>query len=627
MKKMTLLLVPMLGLLTACQHRSGSSGDGQEGAAKAARAPVRPLTADDGRVDALLARMTLDEKIGQMTQPDQEFLTDSRDIETLFLGSLLNGGGSDPKSKSNSLEAWTDMYDGYQSHALQTRLGIPLIYGVDAVHGHNNVVGAVIFPHNIGLGCTRNPDLVERAARVTAAEVRATGINWVFAPCVTVPQDERWGRTYEGFSEDTALVERFGAAAVMGFQGTDLSAPLSVVACAKHFVGDGGTAWGTGVPRQDQTPFGLDQGETQVDEETLRRVHLPPYRGAIAAGVGTIMVSYSTWNGVKCSGNKYLLTDVLKGELGFQGFLISDYAAIDQLPGDYRSDVETSINAGMDMVMVPRDYRRFISTLKALVAEGAVPMSRIDDAVRRILRVKFAMGLFDHSVLADRSLWGSFGAKEHRDVARECVRQSLVLLENRNQLLPLRKNVKRVHVAGRAADDIGIQCGGWTIEWQGKTGPITTGTTIRAAIQSAVSEETQVTYSADGKGADGATVAIAVIGEMPYAEMKGDRQDLLLSEQDLATVRNLKQSGVPVVVVLVSGRPLILGALRDQADALVAAWLPGTEGEGVADVLFGDSKPAGKLSFSWPRTMDQVPIHEGQVPYDPLYKVGYGLTY
>ncbi len=424
--------------------------------------------------------MTLDEKIGQMTQPDQEALKDPADIEKYFLGSLLSGGSSDPKA-GNSLIAWTDLYDNYQKHTSLTRLKIPILYGVDAVHGHNNVLGAVIFPHDIGLGCTRNAALVEKISRITAEEVRASGIQWVFAPCVTVPQDIRWGRTYEGFSEDPQVVRELGEASVSGFQGSDLSNPLSVLACAKHYVGDGGTAFGS-----SRNGKGLDQGDTRVDEATLRRIHLQGYLTTVKAGVGTIMPSYSSWNGVKVSGDKRLLTGILKEELGFQGFLISDYNAIDQVDRDYKKAIGISINAGMDMAMVTNRYRDYISDLKQLVDEKVVPMSRIDDAVTRILRVKFAMGLMDpkRSQLADRRLHETFGSDGHRQVARQAVRESLVLLKNQGKTLPLAKTAARIHVAGQSADDIGNQCGGWTIDWQGKSGDVTPGgTTMLSAIR------------------------------------------------------------------------------------------------------------------------------------------------
>ncbi|MGA3040111.1 MAG: glycoside hydrolase family 3 N-terminal domain-containing protein [Bryobacteraceae bacterium] len=581
----------------------------------------RPLSSFDPQANALLEKMTLDEKVGQMTQPDQSFLKSDQDIAKYFLGSVLNGGDSDPK-EGNSLEAWTNLVDRYMKRALETRLSIPLLYGVDAVHGHNNVLGAVIFPHNIGLGCTRNPALIEKIERITAVEVRATGINWGFAPCVAVPRDIRWGRTYEGYADEPDGVKELGAAAVRGLQGDDLADPLRVLACAKHYVGDGGTAYGSSTIG----PHLLDQGDTRLDEKTLREIHMQGYLTAIRAGVGSIMPSYTSWNGLKMSANKRLLTEVLKDELGFEGFLISDYGAIDALPGDYKHKIAMSINAGMDMVMVPERYEEFIANLKEAAQDGTVPMARIDDAVRRILRVKFAMGLMDknHSLLADRSLWKQFGSAEHRAVARDAVRQSLVLLKNEHGTLPLSKTAKRIHVGGKSADDLGNQCGGWTITWQGRSGDVTPGgTTFLQAMKKAVSHDTKVTFALDGKGAEGADAGVVVIGETPYAETNGDRRDLSLAPEDVAAMENMKAAGIPVVVVLYSGRPMIIDKVLDKADAFVAAWLPGTEGDGVADVLFGDYKPTGKLSFSWPRSMAQAGMHEG----DLQFKYGYGLTY
>jgi beta-glucosidase len=584
--------------------------------------------AQDSKVRELLARMTLEEKIGQMIQTERSTLKDLSDVENMFIGSFLSGGTSDPKG-GNSLKDWTDHYDALQERTQNTRLRIPILYGIDAVHGHSNVLGATLFPHNIGLGCTRNPSLVERAARITAIETRATGIQWTFAPCVTVPRDERWGRTYEGFGESPELARILGEAAVRGFQGDDLKDPLSLLACAKHWMGDGGTAFGTGAKLKDDVRI-LDRGDVRLSEAELRRIHMPGYITAIRAGVGTIMPSYSSWNGLKCSGSKRLLTEILKEELGFEGFLISDYNAIDEMPGDYKSQAETSVNAGMDMFMAPQRYRELYGFLLELVKENRVSMARIDDAVTRILRVKFAMGLMDEgrSQLADRTLHKLFGSPAHRQVARQCVRESLVLLKNERQTLPASKRLKHIHVAGKSADDIGNQCGGWTISWQGKSGENTTGgTTILEAIKQSVSPETMVTFAKDGSGANGADLGIVVIGEIPYAEMIGDRKDLAIAEEDVAAVEAVKKAGIPVVVVLLSGRPMIVGKVIDKADAFVAAWLPGTEGHGVTDVLFGDFNFKGKLSFSWPRSMDQIPINVGDAKYDPLFKYGYGLQY
>jgi beta-glucosidase len=599
------------------------------GGGRAARGS-RALSSYDPQARELLGQMTLEEKVGQMTQAEQDALKEPSDVQTYFLGSLLSGGSSDPKA-GNSLNAWTDLYDRVQTLSLKTRLGVPILYGIDAVHGHSNVLGATVFPHNIGLGCTRNAELVERHARVTAEEVRATGIQWTFAPCVAVPRDERWGRTYEGFGESPELARDLGEAAVRGFQGDDLGDPLSLLACAKHYVGDGGTAFGSGGFEHPVTKKRvLDQGDTRMSEQELRRIHMQGYVSTVRAGVGTIMPSYNSWNGTKLSGHKYLMTDVLKGELKFDGFLISDYNAIDQITKDYKQAIEISINAGMDMVMVPTKYREFHTLLVQLVREGRVPQSRIDDAVLRILRVKVAMGLTERgrSVLADRRLHSTFGSAAHRAVARDCVRQSLVLLKNERRTLPLRRNAGRIHVAGRCADDIGNQCGGWTIDWQGKSGAVTTGgTTILQALKNAVSRRTRVTFSKDGSGARGADYGVVVVGETPYAEGTGDREDLSLDREDAEAIDNMKRAGIPVVVVLISGRPLILGDALAKADAFVAAWLPGTEGQGVTDVLFGDYRPTGKLSFTWPRTNAQIPINVGDRGYNPLFPYGYGLTF
>lgn len=603
------------------------------------------LTANDAEIRVLVERMTLAEKAAQMTQPDASVLGDLSDIETLGLGSVLSGGSTDPEA-GNTLADWTAHYERCQRLALRSRLGIPLLYGIDAVHGNNNVLGAVVFPHNIGLGCTRDPALVRRIAEVTAAEVRATGIQWTFAPCVAVPRDIRWGRTYEGFSENPALTALLGLAAVQGLQGEHIDGELSALACAKHFVGDGGTTY-----QLENGRGRLDQGDMRVDEATLRAVHLAGYPAAIDAGVGTIMPSYSSWNGVKCSASRELLTDLLKGELGFAGFVISDYNAIDQIvpssqadaaqasnnaSGQVRTDnykrcIEISINAGMDMVMVTKRYREFITLLQELVVENRIPMSRIDDAVTRILRVKFAMGMMkpDAALFAGEAAKRGFGSAAHRAVAREAVQKSLVLLKNEAGALPLSRTAKRIHVAGRGADNMGMQCGGWTIDWQGRIEkPIDGGMTILAAIRAAAGPETEITTAAGAGGAAGADVVVVVVGEPPYAEGEGDRADLALAPDDAAAVAEARATGVPVVLVVLSGRPLILGAAAEQAQAIVAAWLPGTEGAGVADVLFGAVAPTGKLSFAWPRTMDQVPLGHGhETLVDAAYPYGFGLGY
>lgn len=561
------------------------------------------------RVADLLGRMTLEEKVGQMAQAERQAFSDITDIKTYFIGSMLSGGGSSPTP--NTGESWANMYDSFQQQALATRLKIPLIYGVDAVHGHNNVKNAVIFPHNIGLGCTNNLELVKEAARITALEVMGTGINWTFSPCIAVIRDERWGRTYEGFGESTSLVSSMGVATIKGLQGETFSGKQSILACAKHYIGDGGTTNGD------------DQGNTEIDEATLRSLFLPPYIEAINAGVGSIMASYSSWNGVKLHGHKYLLTDVLKTELGFDGFVVSDYAGIDQLPGDYAAKVEASINAGIDMVMLPNNYKEFTQTLINLVSQNRVTIERIDDAVARILRIKFRAGLFEHPY-TDRTYTSKIGSPEHRMVARECVRQSCVLLKLKDDVLPLLKDGMKIHVAGKNANNLGHQCGGWSITWQGSSGNITSGTTILKAIQNAATTST-VTYSIDGTGVEDADIAIAVIGETPYAEGQGDRDDLNFTKEDIETVRRLKETGIPVVVVIISGRPMIINTIQHFSDAIIAAWLPGTEGDGVADILFGDYQPTGRLSNSWPADMASVPINAGDDDYDPLFDLGHGI--
>ncbi|HEY4689489.1 MAG TPA: glycoside hydrolase family 3 N-terminal domain-containing protein [Anaerolineae bacterium] len=588
------------------------------------------------RVEDLLARMTLAEKIGQMTQVEKNSMVPN-DVASLTIGSVLSGGDG---TGDNSPEQWRNLADGFQRYALQSRLRIPLIFGVDAIHGHGHVYGATIFPQNIGLGATRDPDLIERIGRATAEEMAATSIRWNFAPVVAVPQDIRWGRTYEGFSENTDLVTLLGAAYVRGLQNVngreDLSDPLAVLATPKHYLGDGGTKFGTSTQVIFQ-PYLLDQGDMQVDEATVRQLFLPPYQAAIEAGAKSIMVSFSSWQGKKMHAHKYLLTDVLKGELGFTGFLISDWQAIDQLPGDYYSDIVTSINAGLDMNMVPTDYHGFIDGLTRAVNEGKVPMERIDDAVRRILTVKFEMGLFEHPY-ADPALLSLVGNDAHRALAREAVRKSLVLLKNDNQTLPLSKDTPLIFVAGQAADDIGIQSGGWTIEWQGKIGGIQPGTTILEGIRQTVSSQARVEYNRFGQfdsvtDAQGnplvADVGIVVVGEPPYAEGVGDRAELALSDVDIALINHVKTQSRKVIVVLISGRPLAVTEHLPEWDAFVAAWLPGTEGGGVADVLFGDYPFTGKLPYSWPRWNSQLPLGYRTLPTEgceaPLFPFGYGL--
>jgi beta-glucosidase len=566
------------------------------------------------RVSQLMATMTLDEKIGQMTQAERAAVSNA-DITNFALGSLLSGGGSAPSP--NNATSWANMYDGFQNAAINSRLGIPLIYGVDAVHGHNNVVGATIFPHNIGLGATRDPALVQQIGRATAEEVSGTGIDWDFSPCLCVARNDRWGRTYESFGEKPEIASSM-TTYITGLQGTTLGGTASVLATAKHYIGDGGTTNGT------------DQGNTQISETELRAIHLPPFQAAVQKGVGAIMISYNSWNGVKDHGNQYLITTLLKGELGFSGFVVSDWNGIDQIDGQAgftAAEVSQSINAGIDMVMVPNAWQSFISTLRAEVNNGHVPMSRIDDANRRILTKKFELGLFERP-LTDRSFTGTVGNAAHRTLARQAVKESMVLLKNAGNVLPLAKTNNKIFVAGKNADNIGNQSGGWTISWQGGSGATTTGTTILQGIRTAAGTGTTVTFNQNGTGIDSSyRVAVAVVGETPYAEGVGDRPGAMgLDTTDINTLNTLRASGVPVVVVLVSGRPMDISAQLGNWNALLAAWLPGTEGNGVADVLFGDYAPTGKLPSTWMQSASQQPINDGDGK-PALFPYGFGLTY
>jgi beta-glucosidase len=577
-----------------------------------------PSEACVSRARALVSQMTLLEKLGQMMQPDRGMLRPG-DVENLGVGSILSGGGSAPAD--NTPLGWARMATEYRSQSLGGRLKIPVLYGVDAVHGHNNVPGAVIFPHNIGLGATRDPDLVTRIGRATALELSATGMDWTFAPVVAAARDERWGRTYEAFGETGELAELLGPAMIRGLQGTRLGErPDGVLACAKHFLADG------------HTEGGKDQGNATLTPEVIERDLLPAYAKAIEAGVGSIMVSFSSIDDVKMHCHGPLLNDTLKGQLGFNGFLVSDWRAIEQLPGDYDSQLSSAINAGIDMVMAPAVYTGFFTTMQRLVP-SRIPLERVDDAVARILAAKCALGRLEPNAFR-RAQGGSLelppgtdrvGAPEHRLLAREAVRKSLVLLQNEHAVLPLSKQARRIHLAGSHADDMGNQCGGWTISWQGSAGAITSGTTLRQAVEAAAGAGTRVTYSLDGSGASGADVAVVAVGERPYAEGHGDDAKLALDPKALEVVRAVEAQGVPTVVVLMTGRPVILGELPALADALVAAWLPGSEATGITDVLFGDVDFSGKLPHSWPRSIEQVPINVGDPDYDPLYTYGYGL--
>ena len=572
----------------------------------------------------MVAEMTLDEKIGQMTQVDHRYLEQKSDIKTYYLGSLLSGGGSTPDT--NNPRSWVRMYNEYQDFALDTRLAIPLIYGIDAVHGHNNVYGATIFPHNIGLGCSNDEKLVQKISEATAREIRATGLDWTFAPCLAVSQDERWGRTFESYSEDTEIVTRLGIASIKGYQGNNLDNSNSVLACAKHYVGDGNTIFGTGING------GIDRGDVLVDEKELRSKYIKPFRSAVENGVGSIMISYNSWQSKKLHGHSYLINNILKNELGFSGFVVSDWAAIDDIDEDYKTSIITAINAGVDMVMVPGEhsnkshsYIEFINLLKESVLEGSVSINRIDDAVYRILKIKYSMGLFEKP-LKDYKKLNEVGSSKNRELAREGVNKSVVLLQN-NNILPISKKNKSILVAGEHGHDLGYQCGGWSISWQGGSGNTTIGTTILDGIRDNIGNHSSVTFKKNGDDANDHDIIIAVVGETPYAEMKGDSESLELSNKDKLLLERLIKTGKPIVLILISGRPMIITPYLEHVDALLAAWLPGTEGSGVADLLFGDVSPTAKLSFSWPRDMSQIPINYGDKTYDPLFPLGYGLTY
>lgn len=603
-----------------------------------ARAVPAPQTPDpfQARAADLLSRMTLAEKIGQMTQVEKNSITPA-EVTQYFIGSVLSGGGGNPSP--NLPETWADMVHRFQQAALQTRLHIPLIYGTDAIHGHNNVRGAVISPHGIGLGATHDPDLVARVARVTALEMLATGAHWDFAPTVAVPQDIRWGRTYENFGQETSLVTELGLAYLRGLQEVDGHAPLahrlSVLGSPKHFIGDGGTDWGDVShlfpwtkrerPEIDHT-YMLDQGNASLDEPALRRLFLPPYQAAIEAGCRCIMVSFTSWRGVKMHAHKALLTDILKAELGFDGFLVSDWMAINQIAPEFDACVVAAINAGLDMIMVPYDFRQFVDTLTRAVECGDVPLARIDDAVRRILSVKLQLGLFDNPY-GDPSLLAEVGSAAHRQVAREAVRKSLVLLKHDNAALPLPRQPGRILLAGQAVDNVGLQCGGWTIEWLGGSGRITEGTTLLEAVRAAAPPDTELIFSPDAAFADGlkAPFGIVTVHEPPYAEGMGDSADLALKATDLAVIARMRARCDRLILVIFSGRPLIITDILPAVDAVVAAWLPGTEGQGITDILFGDSPFTGRLSFAWPRSMAQVPL-SALNGSDPLFPIGYGLS-
>lgn len=595
------------------------------------------------KVEALLSQMSLDQKIGQMTLPERLSITPD-DVRNYHIGGVLSCSGSSPED--NQPADWVAMNDAFWAASMtqdEFHLAIPTLYGINAIHGNGNISGATIFPHGIGLGAANDPALIRRIARITAREVLATGLDWAFAPNLAVAGNIHWGRTYESYSESSEIVAACAAEFIQELQ-SDLG-NNGVIACVKHWVGDGGTT------------NGVSQGETTLEKDKLQNIHIAPYYRALSAGALTIMASLSSWNGDKCHGHKHLITDILKNEMQFQGFVVSDWDGIDYLSEDYHNAVALAINAGIDMVMISKNWKEFIERLKLHVKRGSVSMKRINDATRRILSVKFAFGLFDKPRPADRFLSNhdSFGGKEHRTVAREAVRKSLVLLKNDGPVLPLKKNA-RIFVAGKSAHNRGHQCGGFSLGWQGMSGNehLQGGTSVWEGI-SEVARNAVLSASSFGNDADPDQhdVAIVVIGERPYAEGMGDirSSDQVIVEagsqikgsmnvlepygstlelaglhpEDLKTIKAITDKGIPAVVILISGRPLLVNRELDASIAFVAAWLPGSEGQGVADVLFGDYDFQGRLSFSWPGSTE-FPSAAGQ-KNKPLFPPGYGLSY
>jgi beta-glucosidase len=592
------------------------------------------------KVAALLARMTLEQKVGQMVQPDIRSVTPD-DVRKHRLGSVLNGGGAFPGEKKHaSVADWVALADSFYDSSMDTAngaLAIPIIWGTDAVHGHNNVIGATLFPHNIGLGAANDPDLMERIGAATAREVAATGLDWTFAPTVAVVRDDRWGRTYESYSEDPEIVRTYADRIVRGLQGSRGSREFldssHVLATAKHFIGDGGTT------------DGVDRGDTAVSEADLLRIHGAGYVAAIAAGVQTVMVSYNSWNGLKVHGHRHLITDVLKKQMGFDGIVVSDWDGVDEVQGCSKDKCAQAINAGIDMVMVPTEWRNFLTNTIEQVRTEKIPMARIDDAVTRILRVKYRAGLFERGRPSSRPLANKrelIGAPEHRELARQAVRKSLVLLKNERGVLPLRRK-SHVLVVGDGADDISKQSGGWTLTWQGtenSKADFPGATSIQQGIARTVE-------AAGGKVSFGVglkpdlqqsrpDVAIVVFGEDPYAEWFGDLRSIDYrgaGGAELALLQQLRQASVPSACVFLTGRPLWIEPELAACDAFVVAWLPGSEGSGVADVLFRKANGkvnydfVGKLSFSWPRTASQTALNRNDPGYDPLFPYGFGLRY
>jgi len=592
--------------------------------------PDNPLYLDSAaqradRVNNLLSYMTLEEKIGQMALVEKNSVLKLSDVSTLGLGALLSGFGGKPED--NSVVGWSKMVGDFMAESTQSRLHIPILYGVDAIHGHSNVPGFTVFPHFIGLGATGDSELVKRIAQATQEQLVETGVNWSYSPTYDMPQDIRWGRVYETFSDDPQLVGRLGSAYITGLQGqgTEQNENIKVLATPKHFVGAGSMTWNT----SSNADFRIDQGMTSADKQRLKEVYLPPYQQAIEAGALSVMVGLNSWGETKIAANPYLINTILKGELGFSGFVVSDWYGVYEISdNDYQSTV-TAINAGVDMVMLPFDYKQFVGNLKRAVKNGDVTEQRVNDAVTRILRAKFALGLFDSPIVPDKK---PIDAKSPASLARTAVAQSAVLLKNESSLLPIKATTKTILVAGSAADNIGRQAGAWTVEWQGIEGNWLPGaTSILQGIRSVAGANTNIRYSISaqfGLLEQPADVGIAVVGEKPYAEGWGDNSNPTLSPEDVETIEQLKLVSKKVVVILVTGRPLLITDEVESWDALVVVWLPGSEGAGVADVLFGKETFTGTLPLPWPANISQVPIKTDGTTRDGskvLYERYFGL--
>ena len=595
---------------------------------------TRPLDPKvEEQIDQILPKLTLEQKVGQVIQGDTNALS-PEDVKKYRLGSILSGGNSAPGDKPYAdAQAWLDAADAYFEASLDTEgveIAIPTIWGIDAVHGHTNLIGGIVFPHNIGLGAAHDPDLIKRISKITALELNVSGHDWTFAPTLAVPQNDRWGRAYEGFSEDPNVVKSYGGMIVEGLQGIvgtdDFMTSDHVISTAKHFLGDGGTE------------NGVDQGDALISEAELRDLHLPGYETAVAAGAQSVMASFSSWQGQPMHGQKALMTDVLKGRMNFNGFIVGDWNGHALIPDCTATDCPQAINAGLDMYMAPDSWRGLYDSTLKHVKSGRIPMERLDDAVRRILRAKINSGIFEKPKPSLRPLSGKtelLGSSEHRSVAREAVRKSLVLLKNNNQTLPISK-AQNIHVVGLGANQISKLAGGWTLSWQGRdhsNDDFPNGETLLAAIKREVEGAGgTVTYDADGANVpDNADLVIAVYGEDPYAEFQGDVPNVDFVPNDFNTdlLKGYKAAGKSVVSIFVSGRPLWTNPEINSSDAFVAAWLPGSEPAGITDLIF-KTKPeydfTGKLSFSWPKLATQVRLNPHHPNYDPQFKLGYGLS-